>query len=112
MQLAHQLAYFCLENMAFMLASPVNFSYASPRFLGSISRNQASINHTIVRRSIIAETPINKATERLLSGKFADFHIICDGCEIPVHRMIISEESQMFQSACTGKLRVSDISSL
>jgi hypothetical protein len=51
------------------------------------------------------ETPIDKATERLLSGKFADFHIICDRCEIPVHRMIISEESRVFQSACTGKLQ-------
>jgi hypothetical protein len=38
----------------------------------------------------MTETPIDKATVRLLSGKFAAFHTICDGCEIPVHRMIIS----------------------
>src|SRR5271155_3654592 len=100
-QLEHQLTYFCLENMAFMPTSPVNFSYMSPRFLGRIISLR-------LQKSIMTETPIDKATERLLSGNFADFHIICDGCEIPVHRMIISEESRVFQSAWAGKLRVSD----
>jgi hypothetical protein len=96
----------CLPPWSILATCHADFSDVSFR---SISRNQASINHAIVRRSIMTETPIDKATERLLSGKFADFRFIC---EIPAHRMIVSEESRAFQSACTGRPRVSHISSL
>ena len=50
---------------------------------------------------------MEKAKQRLLSGKFADFHILCDGREIPVHRMVISEESRVLNSACSGTTPVS-----
>ena len=116
MQLEYQLAYPVLKRWLSCLPPWSNFSYVSPGFsdvsFRSISRNQTSINHTVARQPIMTETPIDKATVRLLSGKFAAFHTICDGCEIPVHRMIISEECRVFQPACTGELTVSNISSL
>lgn len=116
MQLEYQLAYPVLKRWLSCPTSLVKFQLRVTWLLGRIIslhlQNQTSINHTVARQPIMTKTPIDKATVRLLSGKFAAFHTICDGCEIPVHRMIISEECRVFQPACTGKLTVSNISSL
>ncbi|KAH6985582.1 BTB/POZ protein, partial [Ilyonectria destructans] len=37
------------------------------------------------------------------NGEFTDFEFTCNGHTIPVHRVIISSQSPVFHTACTGK---------
>ncbi|KAI8401963.1 hypothetical protein FOFC_17268, partial [Fusarium oxysporum] len=39
------------------------------------------------------------------NGEFTDFEFTCEGCIIPVHRVIICSHSPVFHAACTGKLK-------
>ncbi|EGU75953.1 hypothetical protein FOXB_13536 [Fusarium oxysporum f. sp. conglutinans Fo5176] len=59
-------------------------------------------NHTSGLLDTRNPNSLDRARE---NGEFTDFEFTCEGCIIPVHRVIICSHSPVFHAACTGKLK-------